>query len=477
MVYEIKEGIFQVLVNIDGEWLKDKMIEKWMLLLKRNYSSAYNTRKTYASGLNIFLHYYIYCPQEKNQSLVDYLLEFREKLILGISISSTRMIKTKRIYLETEYILFKKEPSSVSTINTYMNGIQKYLSFLKTERVDEQIDSLLTDEVDWKQLKRKSIQGKGGGYGLIMSPLVAQVLANKIKIIKDLKQDRKSSKLNSYFPPEIFNELLDLCDDREKCLYLLCGFAGARVGQALSLTRDDYDMESREVYIVDPLSHETGPSGKVPRFKLLKEHYNINMEKNPYKYIASKYPIPLQYTELLWINKRYREIFLKSLSSLDKGNPVLNKHPFIFNTSKGKILTPNESSNIFKRKINKLKKEIYQEWIEKSKDVTISRKEMLDIYYKYLLKQLNKSTGLHSLRHMYGVIWGDLVDKKVLSIENAELLCQFGMGHSSKESIYEYFTIKPQLRSDLFNKYYLENDTYLNERIFKIKQYNNRSFQ
>ena len=134
-----------------------------------------------------------------------------------------------------------------------MNGIQRYLSFLKTERVDEQIDSLLTDEVDWKQLKRRSIQGEGGGYGLIMSPLVAQVLANKIKIIKDLKQDRKSSKLNSYFPPEIFNELLDLCNNREKCLYLLCGFAGARVGQALSLTRDDYDMETREVMTINDI--------------------------------------------------------------------------------------------------------------------------------------------------------------------------------------------------------------------------------
>lgn len=476
MVYEIKQGIFQVLVNIKGEWLKDEMVEKWMILLKRNYSFAYNTRNTYANALNIFLHYYIYHPQQKDQSLVDYLLEFREELLSGILITTERTIKTKRIYQKIEYIILKKIPFKISTINTYMNGIQKYLFFLKDEKVGEKIDSLLTDEVDWEMLKRKSIYGKGGGYGLIMSPLVAQVLGDKKKIIKNLKQDRLSSKLDSYFPPEIFHELLELSNDREKCLYLLCAFAGARIGQALSLTRDDYNYETREVFIVDPLSDETGPSGKIPRSRLLKSSYNIDMEKNPYKHIASKYPIPLQYAELLWINRKYKNMFFKSLSTLNKGNPVINKHPFIFITSTGKILTPNESGRIFKRKIDKIKEKISKEWAISSADLKISEKEEVNKYYKYLLNQLEKSTGLHSLKHMYAVIWGDLASAEVISISNAQLLCQFGMGHRSKSSIYEYFTLRSKTRANVpNNKYIIENDTYLQSRTNEINQYSARN--
>jgi len=450
MVFEDHPGIFQVAINVDGEWWIDEIIAEWMLVLKRNYMSSYNSRRTYANALNIFLHYYIYSPQKKNQSLFDYLLDFREKLHTGLEITTERVINTGRINFTMHYTVLKKKSLKKSTVNTYMTGIQWFLSFLKEKRVDANVESLHSDEIDWYQLKQQSILGKGGGYGLMMSPLLAQLIGPKKKLIKNYSLGRDSSKLNTYFPPEAFLDLLKISNPREQAIYLLCACAGARIGQALSLTRDDYDVECQIIYLIDPKSDETGPRGKQGRFQLLQE-YGINIEETPYKYVASKYPIPLQYEELLWIAPIFKKMFFKALAQIDKGNHHINNHPFIFITKSGKILTPSECYTTFRSKIKKLQKNIQDEWDNQCQNTDRKNLEELNKNYLYLLNQLNETEGLHSLRHTYGIMWADFsVINPNLTIQKAELLCQYGMGHKSKKSVLSYFTLRAKAREHMY---------------------------
>lgn len=473
MVSEIDNGIFQVSININGEWWTDKQIIKWMYNLDRNSGSAYNSRRTYARALDIFLHYYIYSPQLKEQSLVDYLLLFREQLREGFSLTTTRRIITERLSFESEYTVFSIKGLSISSINTYMTAIQWYLHFLKEEKISC-VDSLFHNEVDWKQLHRRSINSPGGGYGLMMGPLLAQLLGPKKKLIKNLKQDRIPRKIESYFPPELFLDLLAISDPREQAIYLLCACAGTRIGQALSLTRDDYSYNTYEVYIVDPLSDETGPSGTEKRKFLLSNKYKINMGKSPYKYIACKYPIPLQYTELLWINPNYKKHFFRALNMTNKGNPDINGHPFVFNTASGKVLTPNECYRIFRKKVDKLSEQINNEWRSKRKDLSPEDKYTVDLEYQYLLEQLKKVGGLHSLRHMYAIMWADASAESEETIDDLMALAAFGLGQSSKSSVLQYFTLRAKTRQKIMARTMKTETSYANyihENIKNLKKY------
>lgn len=465
MKYEIEPGIFQVAININGEWWIDKYIQEWMIYLKRRHNSSYNSRETYARALDIFLHYYVYNKQNILESLYDYLDRFREDLRLGLTIKTKRNFIIKDIPIEkNDFIVMKLIPLKSSTINTYMAAIQWYLNYLKEQNI-QGVPSLFTEEVDWELLKKRSLKGKGGGYGLMMSPTLAQLLGTRKKILKNIRINRESTMLDTYFPPELFSDLLELSSPREQAIYLLCGCAGARIGQALSLTRDDYNYETNEVYIIDPLSDEYGPSGTIGRFRLLKEKYNLNLEKEPYKSLASKYPIPLQYTEILWIHPEYKKIFFKVLKDVKKGNPYNNKHPFIFNTKTGKVLTTNESYRIFKTKQKILIKKIQDEWINKRKNVQSNEREIIDTEYKYLLNQLSKVRGLHSLRHMYGIMWADLATTNLnISIMELKTLCQFGLGQASEKSVLSYFSLRKKTRA-------LYMEKILNQKVTKIEEY------
>lgn len=482
MVKEVKTGLFQIFINIEGNWWSDTNVINWMHKLKERNESAYNSRRTYANALNIFLHYYIYIPKNDKESLYDYLLRFRENLLSGFVIRTEREIITPQTKYNCKYIVLKVEPLSKGTINTYMRVTRYYLSFLKEQIPNNRIESLIKNEINWTQLKHKLNMGKGAGYGLRMNPLLTQLLGPKIPLIRDFKVDRESSMINCFFPPELILSLLDISSPREQAIYLLCACAGTRIGQALSLTRDDYNTKTREVFIVDPLSEETGPSGKVPRAKLLKSTYQINMEKTPYKYVACKYPIPSQYTELLWIHPLYREMFFRAINLMEKGNPIKNGHPFIFNTSSGKILTPNESNRIFESKIRSLKSLIRKEWFNKREETKLKDKKELNDNYIYLLDQLDKVTGLHALRHTYGVLWSDrAANEPDLSIEEAQTMCQFGMGQTSLKSVLNYFTIirrglpRRESKTDNVNTQFINFKDYLHEKKILVNTFYKRN--
>ncbi|KAB7891532.1 hypothetical protein [Poseidonibacter ostreae] len=447
MKYEIETGIYQVAINIEGEWWVDKYVQKWMIYLKRRCNTTKNSREIYGRALDIFLHYYVYVKQNILESLYEYLDRFREDLRLGLIIRTKRTIKLDKIdIVKDDYVVMKLKPLKINTINIYMRAIQWYLNYLKEQNIKD-IPSLFKEEIDWKLLKMRSLKGKGGGYGLMMNPILSQLLGAKVNILKNIKSNRDSSMLDTYFPPELFSELLEISSPREQAIYLLCGCAGARIGQALSLTRDDYNYETKEVYIVDPLSDETGPLGTVSRFKLLKEKYDINMEEEPYQSLASKYPIPLQYSELLWINPSYKKVFFHVLKDVKKGNPYHNKHPFVFNTKSGKVLTTNESYRIFKTKIKKLIIKTENDWKNKRENKLSEEKEKIDNEYNYLISQLEKVRGLHSLRHMYAIMWADLSTTSLeISLMELRSLCQFGLGHSSESAILSYFTLRKKSR-------------------------------
>ncbi|MFT5835621.1 MAG: integrase [Sulfurimonas sp.] len=472
MIKEIDIGIFQVAINIDGEWWIDDMVPKWFTQLKLNSKSAYNSRKLYARALDIFFHYYIFFPQRKKQSLHEYLLEYREKLQSGFNVYSSRVISTNRYSFTAQYKVFSTIPYSINTVNSYMTATQWYLSFLKEQNIPE-IDSMFSNDIDWGSLKRKSINSAGGGYGLMMGPLLTQLLGPKKKLIHNIRVDRRSSEIDNYFPPELFLDLLKICNPRERAIYLLCGCAGTRIGQALSLTRDDYNYDTQEVFIVDPLSDEKGPSGIIARSLLLKNTYNINMEKTPFKYLACKYPIPLQYTELLWINNLFVKNFFHELSSINKGNPIQNGHPFVFNTSTGKILTPNEVYRTFRRKIEKLYTIIEQEWKKKRKNSDYTEKKQLDEEYKYLLSQLKKVNGPHSLRHMYAIMWADLAaTSNEINIDDLQSFCAYGLGHTNVSSVMQYFNLRKRTRQKMIAKFYhIEEDpiTYIQKNLTYLK--------
>ena len=472
MIKEIDTGIFQVAINIDGEWWIDKIVSKWFKELKLNTGSAYNSRKLYARALDIFFHYYLFFPQQRKQSLHEYLLEYREKLRSGFEVYSTRTISTTRFSFTTQYKVVSAPPYSAKTINTYMTAIQWYLSFLKEQDLPK-VDSMFSQDIDWNYLKRKSIHSHGGGYGLMMGPLLAQLLGPKKKLIRNIKIDRQSSEIDEYFPPELFLDLLKISPPRERAIYLLCGCAGTRIGQALSLTRDDYNYDTQEVFIVDPLSDEKGPSGTVSRFLLLKNEYNINMEHNPFKYLACKYPIPLQYAELLWINDHFKTEFLHELSSINKGNPIQNGHPFVFNTSTGKIITPNEAYRTFKRKIQKLSILIEKEWKEKRNHSDFDEKRQLDTEYEYLLSQLKKVKGPHSLRHMYAIMWADLAaTSNEINIDDLQSLCAYGLGQTSISSVTQYFTLRKRTRQKMITKLHQITEdqiTYIQKNLTYLK--------
>lgn len=474
MVKEVDTGIFQVSINIDGEWWADEMIPKWFKELKYNYCNAYNSRLVYARALNIFLHHYIYFPQKEKESLHEYLLSYRNKLRNGFTIYSKRTIKTKRSEFTTNYKVFSVDAFELSTINTYMTAIQNYIFFLQEQNIDN-VDSVFSDEIDWKYLKKKSINSVGGGYGLMMGPLLAQLLGKKKKLIHNIKINRSASNEDKYFPPELFLELLNISEPREQSIYLLCGCAGTRIGQALTLTRDDYSYDTQEVYIVDPMSDEKGVLGSIPRNKLLKNEYKINMEQTPYKYIACKYPIPLHYSELLWINNDYKLEFFHQLSYMDKGNPMQNGHPFIFNTSRGKVLTPNQVNSSFKRKIHKLYLIIEDEWIKKRNDAEYEEKIKIDNEYEYLMSQLKKIKGIHSLRHMYAIMWADYAaTTDDVIIDDLQALCAYGLGHSSFTSVIRYFILRKKTRQRIFDKINQVTENQMNYIQRNLNQLKNR---
>jgi len=211
-------------------------------------------------------------------------------------------------------------------------------------------------------------------------------------------------------------------------LYLLCGAASARVGQALSLTKFDVDMQNKKVYLVDPRTNRVpfdqyGDAlfGQKPRKELLAADYGIDFRAGKYKNIQFKYPIPFSNGPLFWINEdKYKTLFFETLQEYQKSNTYMPemirhpRHPFLFTTQSGKRVHARETLSRLKSSIRKAIR-----IMNYSKDIS--------------------NLGLHSLRHMFGhamaEIYARVGDDSLISITKD------AMGHSNLDSTMIYFNI------------------------------------
>ena len=119
-------------------------------------------------------------------------------------------------------------------------------------------------------------------------------LGKKVSILKHLKDSghKEISKLPLSFPPHAFSELLRIASPRERLLYLLCGAAGARLGQALNLTTWDIDFQNKRVFLPDPKEDEIPRNkngspflGQPGRKTLLWSKYKISANQSPHRLI------------------------------------------------------------------------------------------------------------------------------------------------------------------------------------------------
>jgi len=225
-----------------------------------------------------------------------------------------------------------------------------------------------------------------------------------------------------YFPIGAFDRLLEIAKPRERLIYILCGAASARIGQALNLTLYDIDYDKQEVWLIDPKSDDRNDIYGNKRRIWLNEEYGIDILKSDCEHntpdLQFKYSIPLYHEPLFFLNKeKYIPLFFETLDEYMHSKTFLPesarypKHPFLFVTATGKRIHQRETLARFKRHLLILKQEEYIQNVEQY--------------------------GLHSLRHMFGHIMAELH----LKTGNDAIinLTQEAMGHRSIASTLCYF--------------------------------------
>ena len=154
----------------------------------------------------------------------------------------------------------------------------------------------------------------------------------------------------------------------------------------------------------------------------------------------------------------YKNLFFETLSEI-KSIPESNrnpKHPFFFVTKTGNRLTPQQVDIAFKAHCKKLKK----------------------MHPEYVV-QLN-GIGLHSLRHMFGVVMASFEAKIIMSgnkhnipVDQIKITTQEAMGHRSRASTDIYFNRPWHLNVELgeyLNKVY---DTMIENKKWDYLEENN----
>ncbi len=264
-----------------------------------------------------------------------------------------------------------------------------------------------------------------GIIGLKMGIISKEVWGARKKKLKPIKNDS----YNDYraFPFELFMKLLEIAKPRERLLYLLCGGASARIGQALNFMFYDVDYDKKRVWLCNPTSdYRCGLINKSRRV-WMKEKYNIDCFKDePHNQFGFKYPIPYNpkaNRPLYWMDTAIQDMFFETLLEY---NPIKEhlrepKHPFAFVTKNGNRLYARSVHKSFKKHCKILQ--------NTNKDYDLS------------------GLGLHSLRHMYGVYMAELysmaIEGKIdIAPDKIKIYCQHGMGHKSMSSTDIYFNMR-----------------------------------
>jgi integrase len=364
-------------------------------LVKREFSIG--TIEKNVTKIHKFWLYAMYFPSKNGQSFYDYITDYRDALQKGILIK-------ERSYNETIGIEFERivaELKKVKDPTQDMSALKSYYKFIVSPVHNPHYNDNTVQMTDmYFDMKNKSsthVREKyshGAGYGLKSRGIMREVLLEKESVFSELGRSKKYKESNDgiplaknkVFPSYAFDYLLKISKPRERLLYLLCGAAGARRSQALSLTVFDVDQKNNFVYLVDPHTDSVpfDQNGKIyleqkPRKQMLLQDYGINPEATPHNLIRFKHPIPsLDDFErnLYFLNEKYAYMFQETYREVFR---TLNrKNPFVFQTNTGKRWLPSGANKAFKADLKKLR-----------------------IQYPHL-KIPELSNSIHSLRHMFG---------------------------------------------------------------------------
>ena len=413
----------------------------------------YKTLITKISTLKSFIIWTLSNPVQDDEDLILYLARYLDNCENGFKIYDK--IYVKELDETVEYLLLDSIPKQASTVNKDKATIE---DFLKVTSQDLFESFNLPKNV--QSLNYSTKHSMHDGYGLRMGSLAENAFANEKSVIPN--------KINTIlgdiraFPYELFDELLQLANPKERLIYLLTGACSARASQVLNLTLYDIDYVNQRVWLIDPRSNDQLGLHGVGRKNFLKDVYNINAAKNkPHVNIGFKTPIPLRYKErlpLFWFSSMYKNLFFETLSEV-KSIPESNrnpKHPFFFVTKTGNRLTPQQVDIAFKAHCKKLKK----------------------MHPEYVV-QLN-GIGLHSLRHMFGVVMASFEAKIIMSgnkhnipVDQIKITTQEAMGHRSRASTDIYFNRPWHLNVELgeyLNKVY---DTMIENKKWDYLEENN----
>lgn len=372
------------------------------------------TLKTYIPLIHKFWIYSLYFPPKKEQSFPDYMWEYRTT----IATKGYQIEKKDTVYgINIKY--FSKEFKPTNSVNIDMTALKSYFNYIFDELCNENFELVdkipygaYGDALNYDKLTNSENHSKGSSYGLKARGMMRDALANNItifdKLIKSKKHTKKENSLNKglgrsvldtttismkNFPLVMFDDFIGRINNpKDKLLYLLCGCLGARRSQALNLTFYDVDVKNEKVYLTDPLTNlkPTDSNGKVFMAQLgrkdLLAKYKIFANIKPHSLIRFKYQIPTMSEssrELMFLPGKYKKIFFETYSRVLQTIDT-RKNPFIFQTKNKRRYLPSNASTMFNYNLDKF------------------------IYNNPKYEKIEIEKGLHSLRHMYGVVWADI---------------------------------------------------------------------
>lgn len=417
---------FVISTVIDDEVVTLDQAEEWSLWMLniRNYKK--NSVLGYLKSVERFWIWTLNNPSKHDETFSFYEARYRKALLDGFEI-----LYGYKKENEIMWSLYESEPLQKKTINKELVSIRSYFEYTEQRNLIE-----VDDKMDTFYERSRASKSFLGSVGVSPSNSWLQTFGKRKTFLAPFKIEKKRNPKSKAFPFELFRDLLNIAKPREKLIYLLCGACSARIGQALNFTLYDYDIRKKEVWLIDPNSDEQDLYGR-PRRQFLKERYDIEMDQHHVHGAGDlqfKYPIPLEYEPLYWIHpESFRDEFFKTLegyfSSKEycKESSMDEPHPFVFMTKTGNRLRPRQVLATFKKHLQTLKKKKP----EKS-------------------EKLSMDLGLHSLRHMFGAIMGEIYAQS--GDESLIHICQHAMGHSRVASTMVYFDMSTEARKKAIAK-------------------------
>ncbi len=425
MIVKLGKG-YVIAHYLDNKVIKLSGAYEWSIWLSLIRNCKPGTIYQFIKSMERFWIWSLYNDVNENEQFPFYLARYREALLNGYRITEKRFDS----YLEDELDLVIKyeNPKAKRTINKELNGIKSFMHYVDNS-------SLVENEsfIDIIYEQKRSKKGFLSALEIKKSSSFLDTFGKRKEIIKPYRATANNSNQIKAFQHKSFDALLSISKPRERLLYLLMGACSARVGQAVNLTIYDIDFEKEEVWLIDPTSTRTDIYGHSRR-KWLFSKYGINIERDKEHNDLSmqfKYPIPLEHEPLYWISDKYRKLFFENVHKYISEKAYIKEklrdkpHPFLFVTRTGRRLKPRSILNTFKKHIREL---------------NVMGHNIPDF-------------GLHSLRHMFGVVMGEVYAKT--NDENIINTTQEAMGLNSNISCLIYFKkhkiIKKEI-DDLFNE-------------------------